>query len=246
MNPAANFETSERSSHAQLGVSAGAGNEPISRAPSFDRLARIYRWMEWVSFGPWLWRCRCAFLSDMQSRRKALVLGDGDGRFSAHLLSKNPAILIDAVDASSAMLAELRRRVGPHGNRVRTCFADVRTLTPEDKNYDLVVTHFLLDCLTTNEIASLAERSRSHLQPGAIWVISEFAVPAGWFGRIVARPMVSFLYRAFGLLTGLAVRRLPDHHAALTIAGFSLQRQHPSLGGLLTSEIWEFGVHRSV
>jgi ubiquinone/menaquinone biosynthesis C-methylase UbiE len=245
MNPFANFETSERSSNTQLGISAVAGKEPIARAPDFDRLARIYRWMEWITFGSRLWYCRCVFMPDMQSRRKALVLGDGDGRFTAHLLSENPAILIDAVDASSAMLAELRRRAGTHAKRLRTCFADARTLTPDHENYDLVVTHFFLDCLTTYEIASLAEQLRSHLRPGAVWVISEFAVPDGWFGRVVARPVVSLLYRAFGLLTGLAVLRLPDHHAALTRSGFILRRQHRSLGGMLMSELWESDAYRA-
>src|SRR6185437_1080687 len=57
--------------------------------PKFDRLARVYRWMEWLSFGPYLSRCRRAFLPQLRDARRALVLGDGDGRFTAALLRRN-------------------------------------------------------------------------------------------------------------------------------------------------------------
>ena len=46
------------------------------------------------------------------------------------------------------------------------------------------------------------------------------------------------LYRAFGLLTGLAVRALPDYDAALCTAGFKLAKKRSWLGGLLVSELW--------
>ena len=99
--------------------------QPIG-TPNFNRLARLYRWMEFFSFGPWLWWTRCAFLGELGSCRRALILGDGDGRFAARLLHANPTVQIDAVDASSAMLKGLRRRAGPHAPRVRTHLADAR------------------------------------------------------------------------------------------------------------------------
>ena len=71
--------------------------------PNFDRLAGVYRWMEWLSFGPHLGRCRRAFLLEMTESRRALVLGDGDGRFTAALLRQNKAIQVDAVDVSQAL-----------------------------------------------------------------------------------------------------------------------------------------------
>jgi hypothetical protein len=210
----------------------------IPGVPDFDRLAWTYRWMEWLTFGPWLRRCRCFFLDELGQCRHALILGDGDGRFAARLLARNPAIRVDAIDASRAMLSQLMRRAGRHRHRVTTHLADLRAWTPESE-YDLVVTHFFLDCLSTEDVGILARRVRSHVLPNAVWVVSEFNEPAGWLGRVAARPLISVLYWCFGLLTGLKVRRLPDHHKALTNAGFALTRRHPSLGGLLMSEVWE-------
>jgi len=218
---------------------ANSVSRPASRpAPNFDPLARLYRWMEYLSFGPWLWRCRCAFLPQLTACRRALVLGDGDGRFTARLLRANPAIEIDAIDASPAMLHALQRRAGPHVDRVRTHRADARLWTPPTPPCDLIVTHFFLDCLGSDEIAALAATLHLAAAPGAMWVVSEFAVPAGLFGQLVARPVVAGLYWAFGWMTGLAARNLPDHAAALRRAGFALQKQRTWLGGLLVSQLW--------
>lgn len=208
------------------------------RAPKFDHLAKFYRWMELLTFGPLLTRCRMAFLPELATARRALVVGDGDGRFTAELLQVNSRVRIDAVDASPAMLEALLRRAGANGCRVTIYRSDVRDWIPEGVRYDLVATHFLLDCLTTEECYALAARLRDALSSSACWIVSEFAVPEGWFGRLIGHPLIWLLYRAFGVLTGLEIRTLPDHQAALRDAGFTLTRLHTRLGGLLASEMW--------
>lgn len=206
--------------------------------PDFDRLARLYRWMEFLTFGPWLGRCRYAFLGDLTGCRRAVVLGDGDGRFTAKLLHANPTIEIDAVDLSCAMLRTVLGHAGKNSARVRAQVADVRAWKPTNPPCDLIVTHFFLDCFTQDEVRSLAGKLRSALLPSGFWVVSEFTIPEGVFGRWVARPVIWLLYRAFGLLTGLAVRHLPDHAAALRAAGFALRKRRSFLRGLLAAELW--------
>ena len=220
-------------------ATAGAGEaERAAEVANFDRLAPFYRWMEWCSFGPILGWCRCAFVSELRSCRRALVLGDGDGRFTARLLRENPEARVDAVDASAAMLRALARRSRSGGRgRVGTFCADARRWRPSAE-YDLIATHFFLDCLTTEEVQALAVKLRGAAAPGAVWVVSEFAEPPTWFGRMAARPVVGFLYWAFGRLTGLRVRRLPEHGAALRAAGFLRARRRAWLGGMLVSEMW--------
>ncbi|MGA8111382.1 MAG: methyltransferase domain-containing protein [Acidobacteriaceae bacterium] len=215
--------------------------------PQFDRVARLYRWMEYVSFGPWLERCRFAPLAALVpprgSARKALVLGDGDGRFLARLLAAGPALHAEAVDGSPAMLRLLRDRARRSGteDRVTTICADARTFTPPGNGYDLVVTHFFLDCLSAEDTAALLDRIRPHLAPGALWLVSEFEVPAGSPVRAAfARSLITALYAAFRILTGLRVRQMPPWRALLTEAGFTPQASQTLLGGLLVSELWRF------
>jgi SAM-dependent methyltransferase len=214
----------------------------MNRPPDFDRLAPFYRWMEFLTFGPWLSLTRRTFVSHLTHARRALILGDGDGRFAARLLRTNRTVKVDAVDTSCAMLQGLLRRAAPYADRVSVHLADARGWQPTeislDPSCDLIATHFFLDCLTQAEVESLATRLRSAVSPSAIWVVSEFAIPATWFGRLIARPLVATLYGSFGMLTGLTVRSLPDHASALRCAGFTLQERSTRLAGLLVAELW--------
>lgn len=207
---------------------------------SFDRIARPYRWLEYASFGTMLERCRFYRIPQLASARRALVLGDGDGRFLARLLAANPELRADAIDSSPAMLRLLESRVAAGHARDRVCIhqSDALTFVPAGK-YDLVITHFFLDCLTTEEVAILAERIRRHLVPGDPWVVSEFAIPAG-MAAVPARAVVGGLYLAFRMITGLRTRSLPEYATALTNAGFVLEDRKKFVCGLLVSDVWKF------
>jgi hypothetical protein len=210
----------------------------MNQTPNFNALARPYRWLEWITFGPFLSRCRNAFLPELRTCGNALVIGDGDGRFTKRLLEENRDVLVDAVDASGQMLLALDRNAGVHAGRVRIHLADARQWDPHNPPYDLIVTHFFLDCLTTGEVATLARRLHASVTPGAKWVVSDFAIPEGWFGRLVAQPLVTTLYGAFRLLTGLRINHLPNQSEALAAAGFTLTERQRWLGGLLVGQIW--------
>jgi hypothetical protein len=208
-------------------------------AADFNGIAPAYRWLEYLSFGPMLERCRFYRLALLVDSRRALVIGDGDGRFLARLMRQNAQLGAEAVDSSSAMLRLLQQRVADEGagERLLVHCEDARGFSPSGE-YDLVATHFFLDCLATEEVIALAERIRSRLLPGAVWIVSDFAIPRGALA-LPARLIVSLLYAVFGLLTGLEVRRLPRLGAALRSAGFSLVDRKQWLGGLLCSELWQ-------
>jgi hypothetical protein len=208
---------------------------------SFDRVARPYRWLEYFSFGPWLSRCRCTQLVHFTQARYALILGDGDGRFLARLLAANPTLTADVVDSSPAMLRLLEHRIRPACQRVRLHPVDALQWTPTGspiEPYDLIVSHFFLDCFFPDELEQLLDRLLPHALPGAQWVISEFAIPRNPLAAFLARGLIRLLYGAFALLTGLRVRKLPDYAAALRQRGLLLSHDHRYLAGLLCSQVW--------
>ena len=209
--------------------------------PNFNHIARPYRWLEYLTLGKTLENCRTHYLPQLQDRRRALILGDGDGRFLAQLLKQNPGLHADAVDTSSTMLQLLRQRseaaTSDATTRLHTHQANALTVPLED-SYDLVVTHFFLDCLTQPELKTLITRITPTLTPGALWLLSDFRIPAGPM-RLPAKFLVRSLYLAFRLLTGLRTTQLPDYASSLTQAGLTRVAQHHSLAGILTAELWQ-------
>jgi SAM-dependent methyltransferase len=213
--------------------------DAVSRRLNFDPLARPYRWAEYATFGRALERCRFHFLPAIEGARRALVIGDGDGRFLAQLLRKNPNLYADVVDISPAMLCRLHRRLRPEERkRVVLHLQDAREFVPAHVGYDLVVTHFFFDCLFQDELHALVKRILTWLTPETTWVVSEFATPQGQVGSVMGQGIISGLYEVFGLLTGLPVRSLPNHRTILETSGFQLLAERPWLRGLLLSQLW--------
>ena len=218
---------------------AAPHEEAPNKAPNFDRVARLYRPLEYLTLGRTLERCRLHLLPHLASRTHALVLGDGDGRFLAHLLHQNPLLHADAIDTSAAMLQLLQNRCRVAQTRLRTHHTDALAFVTASPAvpYDLVATHFFLDCLTQPELETLASRLAPNLAPDALWLVSDFRIPIGIW-ELPARLLVRCLYLAFRILTGLRITALPDHEAALARAGLTRIALHRSMAGILTTELW--------
>lgn len=208
-----------------------------------DRIARAYRWMEYATFGVALERRRRHFLHDIRSARRVLVLGDGDGRFTAEFLRHNPEALVEYVEISKEMTAVARARFARQTgepDRVRHLIADARCV-PLSGPYDLVVTHFFLDCFTSADLEALIPRIRAHLSPGGSWLVSEFQIPTGYLRHLLGLLLIRALYCSFRLLTGLETGQLPDYRSVLRTNHFRLRSRRDASGGLLTSELWDRG-----
>jgi len=165
-----------------------------------------------------------------------LLLGDGDGRFTAEFLSSNRAAQVGSIDLSKNMLALAAQRITalPFPTpAVRLLRADALTF-PFEGPYDLVVTHFFLDCLSDSQVQELVEKISRAATTDAKWIVSEFRTP-----NRAAALLVKALYLTFRLLTGLRIDRLPAYADALSANGFKRVAYKTSLFGILISEFWE-------
>jgi SAM-dependent methyltransferase len=201
-----------------------------------DWIAPYYRWFEYLGFGRELERRRCSLLPEVHAARRVLVLGDGDGRFLARLTREIPDASIDSIEASARMQALARGRTEPYVHHRQ---GDARTVPLDRGRYDLIATHFFLDCFDANELPEVIERVASAAAPRAQWLISEFRqAPQGW-RALWTRTWIASLYLFFRAATGLRTRALVDHHPLLAQGGFRLVRQETSRFGLLASELWQ-------
>lgn len=212
---------------------------------NFDRVARVYRWAEYLALGPLLRRTREYLLPRCAEAGNALALGDGDGRFAAALLRQAPHLHLRAVDSSRAMLQLLGQRCDRDGNRGRVSLEyGVAPGVDLQAGCDLIATHFFLDCLTQGEVETLARRFAEQAGPGCRWVLSDFGVPCGRIAGWVAKAYLRLLYLAFRLLTQLPVQALPQPQTALAAAGFQRLIRREWMDGFLYTEMWVLKVDR--
>jgi ubiquinone/menaquinone biosynthesis C-methylase UbiE len=203
-----------------------------------DFIAPFYEWFEKAAFGGKLQKHRVTFLAAAKNKQRALILGDGDGRFAEALIKACPELHIDSVDLSLGMVLEARKRCR-ETDRVRVIHSDVFQLDSATNPYDIAFSHFFLDCFDSEELFSLVQLVSSNLEAHALWIISDFRrMPAGW-RKFYSAAWLKTMYLFFRIATGLKTRELPNHRRALESAGFTLRREQVSMAGLIASEWWE-------
>jgi ubiquinone/menaquinone biosynthesis C-methylase UbiE len=207
-----------------------------------DGIAPFYETLERLAFGGVLERSRFAFLDEVRTAERAILCGDGDGRFLAALLEVNPRVQVDFVDLSERMVELARRRVAKvgadFGERVRFFAKDIREFSPRKGGYDLIATHFVLDCFGQAEIREVVAVLAGCAAPGAQWLVSEFCEAETAMRALWTRAVIRGLYAAFRWSTGLQVTRLPNFAAAMAEEGFLLSREVKRAAGLLQSSLW--------
>jgi SAM-dependent methyltransferase len=211
---------------------------------NFDFLAPHYYWLECLLAGRALQRCRTAFIDETRSSRSALILGEGNGRFLCEFLKSNHQAVVVCVDASAAMLDLAKQRMVRHGltaERVRLVQADVLSLCKRElvpANFDLIVTHFFLDCFPREQLSSLISRIAALASPDALWLLADFRVPAAGFRRARARFILRLAYAFFRVVTRLPADRLTPPDDFLKANGFQLAARRLYSAGLLHSDLW--------
>jgi SAM-dependent methyltransferase len=206
---------------------------------SFDRLARHYRWMEAVLAGHRLQRARIAWLADVGTPCRALLAGEGNGRFLAAALGALPTTRFVCVDASAEML-EMARRAVPRRELGRVEF-EHRALpgwVPERAGFDLVVTHFFLDCFPAEILERVVGSIAGALRRDACWLIADFALPARGPARWRARAILAVMYGFFRLVTRLPARSLVASEPMLLRRGCVRLAHREYEWGLIRSSLW--------
>jgi ubiquinone/menaquinone biosynthesis C-methylase UbiE len=204
-----------------------------------DRIAGSYRWLEYAAFGMALEHARFDFLSHAVQARRVLILGEGDGRFLARLLSDNRHAHVAVVESSARMIQLARQRV-PSGEQSRVEFhhLDASAGMLPSGPFDLAVTHFFLDSLNCRDAEDVVTQVNALLCPGAYWLLSEFQEPAGGLRRLHARVWLRTMYSFFFVTTGLRASRLPPYRDVLVRRGWAEIEHRERRFGLIRSQVW--------
>jgi ubiquinone/menaquinone biosynthesis C-methylase UbiE len=203
---------------------------------NFDRIAAHYRWLETIVFGNQLQQARIAFLREIEAPRRVLIVGEGNGRFLAELLRIHPQAQVDCIEASACMIALARDEAG--AAQVAFIQADVRTLALVKNSYDLIVTHFLLDCFSEETLASLIRRLAGAATAEARWLVADFCYPRRGWRWFRARLLIATMYFFFRAVTGIDARRLVEYRPLLRAEGFECAEEMILPNEMIRSELW--------
>lgn len=209
---------------------------------SFDWLAPHYRWMELVLAGNKLQRCRTAFLDKAISPERVLILGEGNGRFLLECRGRLERARITCVDSSRRMLQQAQERLQRRHlplTGIDFIHADALDWQPPASSFDVIVTHFFLDCFRPDQLRDLIDALARAARPTAQWLLADFQIPASGLKRLRARAIHQLMYLFFRIACRLPARQLSAPDPMLEANGFRLQDRRLSEWGLLHSDWWQ-------
>jgi ubiquinone/menaquinone biosynthesis C-methylase UbiE len=209
---------------------------------SFDTIAPWYRALERIAFGNDLQRCRVACLGEITAPRRALIVGEGNGRFLCELLRLHPEVEVDCIDASARMLQLARERIErelpERASRVWFLQQDITAWSMPELHYDLIVTHFVLDCFPKAALTGIVRKLARAATHDVNWLLADFCIPAKGMARLHAMLWLVAMYLFFRFAARIQAKELIDPTPLLRAEGFALKRQRFFRKGMLKSEIW--------
>ena len=142
------------------------------------------------------------------------------------------------------MLALARNRVHRFGLRldgIDFLHADALSWHPPERAFDLIVTHFFLDCFQPEQLRSLIERLAVAAMPTATWLVADFQIPHCGLAQYRARFIHRIMYAFFRCTTALPACTLTVPDPVLEANNFALSERHVSEWGLLHTDRWARG-----
>jgi len=138
------------------------------------------------------------------------------------------------LDVTRARISEL----GLDAGNVEFVHADLVGWTPPGNSFDLIVTHFVLDCFTERQLELILARLAHAATADARWLAADFREPEKGPARWRAQAILAVMYIFFRWATGIAAERLPAIDALMGRQGFVLRERRIFEWGLLQSDLW--------
>ena len=117
--------------------------------------------------------------------------------------------------------------------------ADFLQWTPQQQAYDLVVSHFFLDCFNRERLPHVIAKLARAAAPRSRWLIADFAVPPKGLRRVHAKIWLRVMYSFFRAAADLEAHELVDPSSFIRDTGFQLRQEIVTCLGLVKTQLWE-------
>jgi ubiquinone/menaquinone biosynthesis C-methylase UbiE len=204
---------------------------------SFDTLAPHYRWMERVLAGEKLQACRTAHLDNIDHPQRALLVGEGNGRFLRAFVERFPNTEITCIDGSARMLEAAKGALNSVAH-VTYLHSDIREAALQENHFGLIVTNFFLDCFPPNQLAPVINKLATAATSESTWLVADFCEAPAGIKKARSKLILSSMYLFFRVVAKLPAHRLTQPDGLLRQQGFELIDRRRFEWDLLHADLW--------
>jgi ubiquinone/menaquinone biosynthesis C-methylase UbiE len=174
-------------------------------AANYNNSAWFYDKLSRIIYGKALVRSQVYLLPFIPANSKILLIGGGTGWILEEIAKIQPAGLkITYVEVAANMIGRSRKRdAGDNGVIfINQAVEDV----PLANNFDVVITPFLFDNFTEENLQKIFSHIHDSLKPGGRWLNIDFRLTGKWWQKALLKSMLLF----FRLVCSIEAKKLPD------------------------------------
>ncbi len=206
------------------------------RLPNFDRIAFAYDTLKHLVFGHSLRQAQIFLIPYIPEHANILIIGGGTGQIVLDILEKKEIRQITYVELSEKMLNSAKDKAKSCPN-INFVLGSGHQLD-NDQKYDVILTPFILDLYSDQELGKFLLALDKLLLPSGVWLLSDFKVtPTLCWKRFWQLALVKLMYLFFFLTSNSKVFQLPDYDTAFKVLGYKTVIHRTFYGDLVHSQI---------
>jgi len=202
-----------------------------TKANDFDDIAGVYDSLASLIFGMTIKRSQLELLKYIKKGDKVLIVGGGTGWILPYIYTKSPG-LIHYVDASQKMISLARKKVDNSlcpVNFIRQSIFEYR----DTVQYDVVITFFVLDVFSQNNLNMLMSKLKSYLKQDGLWLFADFNASNQW-----QHVLIKIMYGFFKVTCNLENSKLHSFDCLFDRFRLRLIENHEYYGGMIQSKVY--------
>ena len=173
-------------------------------------------------------------LNFIPEQANVLIVGGGTGWVLDELTKLHPSgLAIIYVEISENMMALSQKR-NTGGNKV-VFINDAIEKVDLPNDFTIVLTPFLLDNFTDENLDKIFRSINRTLRPGGIWLNASFQLTGKWWQWILLKSMFVF----FKMICGIEASKLPDITTRFDTNGYALINQEGFFGDFMRAAAYK-------
>ncbi len=200
----------------------------------YDNASWFYECLSKLVFGSAQINAQEHFLNLILPNASILIIGGGTGQILESITKLYPSGLhITYVEISANMMVLSRKR-NTAQNKVTYITRDISTLLLTQE-FDVIITAFLFDNFSTQELSHIFPRIHQWLKPEGLWLNTDFQLT----GPIWQKVMLKTMYYFFKILNAVKVTQLPDTAGAFTKYQYQLLAEKTFYGNFISAKAYK-------
>jgi ubiquinone/menaquinone biosynthesis C-methylase UbiE len=202
-------------------------------AANYNNSAWFYDTLSKVIYGKALIRSQVYLLPFIPQKGKILLIGGGTGWILEEIAKVHSSGLAITYVEVAANMMKLSQKRNAGNNEVVFINMAIENV-PLANEFDVVITPFLFDNFTEENLKKIFNHIDKSLKSEGIWLNTDFRLTGKWWQKVLLKSMLLF----FRIVCRIEAKQLPGIESCFEKNGYKITQQKSFFGDFILSTVY--------